>query len=402
MWTWSATCRSTHTASGTGRSRYSATGARSSGRGRGPRPRLAPRCGPRKASRSLSNPVVHGSCWWRRAHRCQRTDGLAGHPRRNGWPGRRRSVRKLGVMSEQDHIEPAAAGTHVVGTERVKRGMAEMLKSGVIMDVVTPEQAKFAEDAGAVMALERVPADIRAQGGVSRMSDPDMIDGIISAVSIPVMAKARIGHFVEAQILQSLGVDYIDESEVLTPADYANHIDKWKFTVPFVCGATNLGEALRRITEGAAMIRSKGEAGTGDVSNATTHMRKIGGEIRRLGSLSEDELYVAAKELQAPYDLVVEVAKEGKLPVTMFTAGGIATPADAAMMMQLGAEGVFVGSGIFKSGNPAERAAAIVKATTFFDDPDVLAKVSRGLGEAMVGINVDEIPQPHRLAERGW
>ncbi|MGV0152577.1 pyridoxal 5'-phosphate synthase lyase subunit PdxS [Rhodococcus sp. GB-02] len=291
-----------------------------------------------------------------------------------------------------------------LGTARVKSGMAEMLKGGVIMDVVTAEQAKIAEDAGAVavMALERVPADIRAQGGVSRMSDPDMIDSIISTVSIPVMAKARIGHFVEAQILQSLGVDYIDESEVLTPADYANHIDKWKFTAPFVCGATNLGEALRRINEGAAMIRSKGEAGTGDVSNATTHMRTIRGEIRRLTSLSEDELYVAAKELQAPYELVVEVAKAGKLPVTMFTAGGIATPADAAMMMQLGAEGVFVGSGIFKSGNPKQRAEAIVKATTFYDDPDVLAKVSRGLGEAMVGINVDDLPVGHRLAERGW
>jgi pyridoxal 5'-phosphate synthase pdxS subunit len=274
----------------------------------------------------------------------------------------------------------------------------------VIMDVVTPEQAKIAEDAGAVavMALERVPADIRAQGGVSRMSDPDMIDGIISAVSIPVMAKARIGHFVEAQVLQALGVDYVDESEVLTPADYANHIDKWAFTVPFVCGATNLGEALRRITEGAAMIRSKGEAGTGDVSNATTHMRQIRAEIKRLTSLPADELYVAAKELQAPYEHVKEVAKAGKLPVVLFTAGGIATPADAAMMMQLGAEGVFVGSGIFKSGNPAQRAAAIVKATTFYDDPDVLAKVSRGLGEAMVGINVDDIPVSHRLAERGW
>jgi pyridoxal 5'-phosphate synthase pdxS subunit len=290
------------------------------------------------------------------------------------------------------------------GTARVKRGMAEMLKGGVIMDVVTPEQAKIAEDAGAVavMALERVPADIRAQGGVSRMSDPDMIDGIIGTVSIPVMAKARIGHFVEAQVLQALGVDYVDESEVLTPADYAHHIDKWAFTVPFVCGATNLGEALRRITEGAAMIRSKGEAGTGDVSNATTHMRKIRDEIRRLTALPEDELYLAAKELQAPYDLVKEVADTGKLPVVLFTAGGIATPADAAMMMQLGAEGVFVGSGIFKSGDPARRAAAIVKATTFHDDPDVLAKVSRGLGEAMVGINVDDIPQPHRLAERGW
>ena len=291
-------------------------------------------------------------------------------------------------------------GTARTGTARVKRGMAEMLKGGVIMDVVTPEQARIAEGAGAVavMALERVPADIRAQGGVSRMSDPDMIEGIISAVTIPVMAKARIGHFVEAQILQSLGVDYVDESEVLTPADYTHHIDKWKFTVPFVCGATNLGEALRRINEGAAMIRSKGEAGTGDVSNATTHMRAIGGEIRRLGSLSEDELYVAAKELAAPFDLVVEVARAGKLPVTLFTAGGIATPADAAMMMQLGAEGVFVGSGIFKSGDPAQRAAAIVKATTFYDDPDVLAKVSRGLGEAMVGINVEQVPEPHRLA----
>jgi pyridoxal 5'-phosphate synthase pdxS subunit len=282
--------------------------------------------------------------------------------------------------------------------------MAEMLKGGVIMDVVTAEQAKIAEDAGAVavMALERVPADIRAQGGVARMSDPDLIDGIIDAVSIPVMAKARIGHFVEAQILQSLGVDYVDESEVLTPADYSHHIDKWAFTVPFVCGATNLGEALRRITEGAAMIRSKGEAGTGDVSNATTHMRTIRDEMKRLTSLPEDELYVAAKELQAPYELVVEVARTGKLPVVLFTAGGIATPADAAMMMQLGADGVFVGSGIFKSGNPAERASAIVAATTHFDDPDILAKVSRGLGEAMVGINVEDIPQPHRLADRGW
>ncbi|MCD5349151.1 pyridoxal 5'-phosphate synthase lyase subunit PdxS [Kineosporia mesophila] len=282
--------------------------------------------------------------------------------------------------------------------------MAEMLKGGVIMDVVTPDQARIAEDAGAVavMALERVPADIRAQGGVVRMSDPDMIDGIQAAVSIPVMAKARIGHFVEAQVLQSLGVDYIDESEVLTPADYANHIDKWKFTVPFVCGATNLGEALRRISEGAAMIRSKGEAGTGDVSNATTHMRQIRGEIRKLTSMSQDELYVAAKELQAPLPLVQEIAASGKLPVVLFTAGGIATPSDAAMMMQLGADGVFVGSGIFKSGNPVARAEAIVKATTFHDDPDVIAKVSRGLGEAMVGITVDEIPQPHRLAERGW
>ena len=294
--------------------------------------------------------------------------------------------------------------TPETGTARVKRGMAEMLKGGVIMDVVNAEQAKIAEDAGAVavMALERVPADIRAEGGVSRMSDPDMIDGIIAAVSIPVMAKARIGHFVEAQVLQSLGVDYIDESEVLTPADYANHIDKWPFTVPFVCGATNLGEALRRINEGAAMIRSKGEAGTGDVSNATKHMRTIRAEINRLSSMAEDELYVAAKELQAPYELVVETARLGRLPVVMFTAGGIATPADAAMMMQLGADGVFVGSGIFKSGNPAERANAIVQATLHYDDPSIVAKVSRGLGEAMVGINVADLPVHHRLEDRGW
>ena len=307
------------------------------------------------------------------------------------------------MTNQQTHLIGQGAG-HQTGTARVKRGMAEMLKGGVIMDVVTPEQARIAEDAGAVavMALERVPADIRAQGGVARMSDPDMIDGIIGAVSIPVMAKARIGHFVEARVLASLGVDYIDESEVLTPADYAHHIDKWAFTVPFVCGATNLGEALRRITEGAAMIRSKGEAGTGDVSNATTHMRAITGEIRRLAAMRKDELYLAAKELQAPYELVAEVAERGALPVVLFTAGGIATPADAAMMMQLGADGVFVGSGIFKSGNPAARAEAIVKATTFHDDPDVIAKVSRGLGEAMVGITVDEIPAPHRLAERGW
>ena len=297
-----------------------------------------------------------------------------------------------------------ATSTGVTGTTRVKRGMADMLKGGVIMDVVNVEQAKIAEDSGAiaVMALERVPADIRAQGGVARMSDPDMIDEIIKAVSIPVMAKARIGHFVEAQVIQSLGVDYIDESEVLTPADYINHIDKWAFTVPFVCGATNLGEALRRINEGAAMIRSKGEAGTGDVSNATGHIRTIKGEIRRLSSMTKDELYVAAKELQAPYDLVSEVAATGKLPVVLFTAGGIATPADAAMMMQLGADGVFVGSGIFKSGDPVKRANAIVQATLHFDNPDEIAKASRGLGEAMVGINVADIPVPHRLAERGW
>ncbi|MBK8461820.1 MAG: pyridoxal 5'-phosphate synthase lyase subunit PdxS [Nigerium sp.] len=290
------------------------------------------------------------------------------------------------------------------GTDRVKRGLADMLKGGVIMDVVTPEQARIAEDAGAVavMALERVPADIRAQGGVARMSDPDLIEAIIAEVSIPVMAKARIGHFVEAQVLQALKVDYIDESEVLSPADYVHHIDKWPFTVPFVCGATNLGEALRRINEGAAMIRSKGEAGTGDVSEATKHIRTITAEIRALTALSKDELYVAAKELQAPYDLVAEIAGTGRLPVVLFTAGGVATPADAAMMMQLGADGVFVGSGIFKSGEPAKRAAAIVKATTFYDDPTVIAEVSRGLGEAMVGISVADVPAPHRLAERGW
>jgi pyridoxal 5'-phosphate synthase pdxS subunit len=290
------------------------------------------------------------------------------------------------------------------GSSRVKRGLAEMLKGGVIMDVVNAEQARIAEDAGAVavMALERVPADIRSQGGVARMSDPDLIDGIRAAVSIPVMAKARIGHFVEAQVLEALNVDYIDESEVLSPADYKNHIDKWKFTIPFVCGATNLGEALRRINEGAAMIRSKGEAGTGDVSEATKHIRTIKAEIAHLTSMSRDELYVAAKELQAPYDLVVEIATTGKLPVVLFTAGGVATPADAAMMMQLGADGVFVGSGVFKSGDPIARAKAIVKATAFYDDPKAIAEASRGLGEAMVGINVSDLPAPHRLAERGW
>lgn len=290
------------------------------------------------------------------------------------------------------------------GTDLVKRGMAQMLKGGVIMDVVNAEQAKIAQDAGAVavMALERVPADIRAEGGVARMSDPDLIDGIINAVSIPVMAKARIGHFAEAQVLQSLGVDYIDESEVLTPADYKHHINKWDFTVPFVCGATNLGEALRRISEGAAMIRSKGEAGTGDVSNAVTHMRTMTSQINRLTTMRPDELFNAAKELQAPYPLVKEVAETGKLPVVLFTAGGIATPADAALMMQLGSEGVFVGSGIFKSGDPAKRAAAIVKATARYNEPEVVAEVSRSLGEAMVGINVHDIPDDARLAQRGW
>jgi pyridoxal 5'-phosphate synthase pdxS subunit len=291
-----------------------------------------------------------------------------------------------------------------VGTARVKRGLAEMLKGGVIMDVVTPDQAKMAEEAGAVavMALERVPADIRRDGGVARMSDPDMIDGIVAAVSIPVMAKARIGHFAEAQVLQALGVDYVDESEVLTPADEAHHIDKHTFTVPFVCGATNLGEALRRISEGAAMVRSKGEAGTGNVVEAVRHMRAITGGIRRLATLGGDELYAEAKELRAPVDLVREVAAAGRLPVVLFTAGGIATPADAALMMQLGADGVFVGSGIFKSGDPAKRARAIVEATTYFNDPDVVAKVSRGLGEAMVGINLDTLDPSQRLATRGW
>jgi pyridoxal 5'-phosphate synthase pdxS subunit len=295
-----------------------------------------------------------------------------------------------------------SATNHATGTGRVKRGLAEMLKGGVIMDVVTAEHAKIAEDAGAVavMALERVPADIRAQGGVARMSDPALIEQIMHAVSIPVMAKARIGHFVEAQVLEALGVDYVDESEVLSPADEEHHVDKWRFTVPFVCGATNLGEALRRIAEGAAMIRSKGEAGTGNVIEAVRHMRAITGEIRRLAGLDESELYAAAKELRAPYELVAEVAREGRLPVVLFTAGGIATPADAALMMQLGADGVFVGSGIFKSADPARRARAIVEATTFFNDPSIVAKVSRGLGEPMVGIA--RVAEGERLSVRGW
>jgi pyridoxal 5'-phosphate synthase pdxS subunit len=289
----------------------------------------------------------------------------------------------------------------------VKRGLADMLKGGVIMDVVTAEQARIAEDAGAVavMALERVPADIRAQGGVARMSDPDLISAIMDAVSIPVMAKVRIGHTAEAQVLEYLKVDYIDESEVLSPADYDHHIDKQTFTVPFVCGATNLGEALRRIAEGAAMIRSKGEAGTGDVSEATKHIRTIRREIaelKTLGEVAPEELYAAAKSLQAPLDLVREVATTGKLPVVLFTAGGIATPADAALMMQLGADGIFVGSGIFKSSNPAARAGAIVRATARFDDPAVVAEASRGLGEAMMGVNVGNLPAPERLAGRGW
>ena len=292
----------------------------------------------------------------------------------------------------------------ITGSFPVKRGLAEMLKGGVIMDVVTAEQAKIAEDAGAVavMALERVPADIRKDGGVARMSDPEMIESIQAAVSIPVMAKARIGHFVEAQILEALGVDFVDESEVLTPADETHHIDKYKFAVPFVCGATYLGVALRRLSEGAAMIRSKGEAGTGNVVEATRHMRQMLGDIRRIQGLGEEELFNTAKELGAPYELVREVHDSGRLPVVMVTAGGLATPADAAMMMQLGAEGVFVGSGIFKSGDPAKRANAIVEATLHYDNPDVIAKVSRGLGEAMVVINIDTLPESERYAGRGW
>ena len=292
----------------------------------------------------------------------------------------------------------------LTGTFRVKSGMAQMLKGGVIMDVVDAEQAKIAEESGAVavMALERVPADIRADGGVARMSDPEMISGIQEAVSIPVMAKARIGHFVEAQVLEALEVDYIDESEVLTPADEKHHIDKAAFAVPFVCGATNLGEALRRIGEGAAMIRSKGEAGTGNVVEAVRHMRAIVGGIRRLGVLEVDELMSEAKELRAPYELVRWVAENGRLPVVLFTAGGIATPADAALMMQLGADGVFVGSGIFKSGDPALRARAIVKATTHFKDAKAVAEASRGLGEAMVGREMGDLKEEERLATRGW
>jgi pyridoxal 5'-phosphate synthase pdxS subunit len=291
-----------------------------------------------------------------------------------------------------------------LGTMRVKTGLAEMLKGGVIMDVVNAEQARVAEDAGAVavMALERVPADIRVEGGVARMSDPEMIRAIQEAVTIPVMAKCRIGHFAEAQILEALEIDYIDESEVLTPADLEHHVDKWKFTVPFVCGCTNLGEALRRISEGAAMIRTKGEAGTGDIVNAVTHMRSVFGGIRRLQSLRGEELYSEAKELRAPYELVRWVAENGRLPVVTFTAGGIATPADAALCMQLGADGVFVGSGIFKSGNPETRAKAIVEATTHFNDPKVLADVSAGLGEPMVGISTASLDPSQLLETRGW
>jgi pyridoxal 5'-phosphate synthase pdxS subunit len=301
------------------------------------------------------------------------------------------------------HTNGANSGSET-GTFALKKGLAQMLKGGVIMDVVTPEQARIAEDAGAaaVMALERIPADIRAHGGVARMSDPDMIEGIMQAVTIPVMAKARIGHFVEAQILEAIGIDYIDESEVLTPADEEHHINKHKFKVPFVCGCRNLGEALRRINEGAAMIRTKGEAGTGDVVEAVRHARAVNSEIRRLTSMDEDELFTYAKNIQAPYDLVVETARLGRLPVVNFAAGGVATPADAALMMQLGVDGVFVGSGIFKSGDPAKRAKAIVEAVTHYHNAEVLARVSRNLGEAMVGISVNSMPESDRIAVRGW
>ncbi len=289
-------------------------------------------------------------------------------------------------------------------TFTTKVGLAQMLKGGVIMDVVTPEQARIAEEAGAVavMALERVPADIRAQGGVARMSDPELVAAIKEAVTIPVMAKARIGHFVEAQVLEALGIDYIDESEVLTPADEEHHINKHKFKIPFVCGCKNIGEGLRRVAEGAAMLRTKGEAGTGNVVEAVRHARAVFGEIRRLQSMGEDELFVYAKNIQAPYELVRQVAEAGRLPVVNFAAGGIATPADAALMMQLGVDGVFVGSGIFKSGDPAKRARAIVEATTHYNDPEIIAQVSKGLGEAMVGITLDQIPAEQRMAQRGW
>ncbi|MDO8964886.1 MAG: pyridoxal 5'-phosphate synthase lyase subunit PdxS [Coriobacteriia bacterium] len=296
------------------------------------------------------------------------------------------------------------ADSTAIGTLRVKTGLAEMLKGGVIMDVVTAEQAKIAEDAGAVavMALERVPADIRAAGGVARMADPTIVESIVGSVSIPVMAKCRIGHFVEAQVLQSLGVDYIDESEVLTPVDEEHHVNKWDFNVPFVCGCRNLGEALRRIGEGAAMVRTKGEPGTGNVVEAVRHIRSVSDEIAWLKGLRGEQLFAAAKDLQAPYELVKWVAENGKLPVVNFSAGGIATPSDAALMMQLGCDGVFVGSGIFKSGDPAKRAKAIVEATTHFEDADIIAKVSRNLGEAMVGINISDIPAAERMQERGW
>lgn len=303
-------------------------------------------------------------------------------------------------------MEATGQGTkgRATGTDRVKRGLAEMLKGGVIMDVVTAEQAKIAEEAGAVavMSLERVPADIRAAGGVARMADPARVEEIMEAVTIPVMAKARIGHFAEAQILQSLGVDYIDESEVLTPADPEHHIDKWAFTTPFVCGARNLGEALRRIGEGAAMIRTKGEPGTGNVVEAVAHMRRMNDEISRAAGAGGGQLMSLARVMQAPIELLRETAELGRLPVVNFAAGGIATPADAALMMQLGCDGIFVGSGIFKSGNPSVRAKAVVEATAFYDDPQIVAKVSRNLGEAMVGIEIDDLPPSQRMQERGW
>ena len=308
------------------------------------------------------------------------------------------------MSSEQQYANGTNGAGAITGTFAVKVGLAQMLKGGVIMDVVTPEQARIAEEAGAcaVMALERVPADIRKDGGVARMSDPDMIKEIIEAVTIPVMAKARIGHMVEAQILQALGVDYVDESEVLTPADEEHHINKHKFTVPFVCGARDLGEALRRIMEGAAMIRTKGEAGTGNIVEAVRHARTVNGAIRQVQNMDEDELFAFAKELRAPYALVKLTAELGRLPVVNFAAGGVATPADAALMMQLGVDGVFVGSGIFKSGNPAKRAKAIVEAVTHYNNAEILAEVSKNLGEPMVGINVSSLPQDELLADRGW
>jgi pyridoxal 5'-phosphate synthase pdxS subunit len=318
------------------------------------------------------------------------------------WHKKQRTNQAEVKMSENGNIEQN--GQSEVGSFKVKAGLAQMLKGGVIMDVVTPEQAVIAEEAGAcaVMALERVPADIRQDGGVARMSDPGMIKAIIAAVSIPVMAKARIGHFVEAQILQAIGVDYVDESEVLTPADETHHINKHNFKIPFVCGCRNLGEALRRIGEGAAMIRTKGEAGTGDVVEAVRHARTVLGEIRRLQLMPDEELMTYAKNIGAPYELVKQTKELGRLPVVNFAAGGIATPADAALMMQIGVDGVFVGSGIFKSGNPAERARAIVEATTHFNNPEILAKVSENLGEPMVGINVSSLPESEHLATRGW
>jgi pyridoxal 5'-phosphate synthase pdxS subunit len=302
------------------------------------------------------------------------------------------------------HLRRSTSMEQQTGTFAVKKGLAQMLKGGVIMDVVTPEHAKIAEDAGAcaVMALERVPADIRAQGGVARMSDPGMILRIMDAVTIPVMAKCRIGHFVEAQILEAIGVDYVDESEVLTPADEAHHINKHLFKIPFVCGCRNLGEALRRVGEGAAMIRTKGEAGTGDVVEAVRHARSVMGSIRQLQTMADEELMAYSKEIGAPYELVRETKELSRMPVVNFAAGGVATPADAALMMQLGVDGVFVGSGIFKSGDPAKRAAAIVKAVTHYQDASILAEISKDLGEPMVGLNVSQIPEAERLAGRGW